>query len=81
MLVKECLQCGKPFEVVKKKHYFCKTKCKRKYYYIHIENAKDFPAFLCQYCGNLTKLSFHPKKNLDKWSKFSCPICKKKRPD
>jgi len=81
MPLKRCLQCGGIFKPVKKRHYFCCTECKRKYYYINVENSTEFPVFSCPHCKFSIKLDFYPLKELEKWAKFTCPECKNKPSD
>ena len=78
MLEKKCRQCGGSFIPTKKKHFFCSTPCKRKYYWLNVENSNAFPKFICDLCGEETKLDFYIKKEPKKWELFLCPKCGKK---
>lgn len=69
------MTCGNLFSPRTYKHNFCCRKC-FVIYYRKQSKIEDFPEYICTHCGHKTKLKFHPKNDMKKWSNFKCPKCK-----
>jgi hypothetical protein len=39
------------------------------------EESHDFPSYICQKCGFISKLTFYPNKKFRLWKIFQCQKC------
>ena len=57
-------------------HTYQQSNMSRRY---KIKKDEQSPIFVCQHCGERTRLKFHPIVDYESWSAFKCPKCKKSR--
>lgn len=79
---KECKVCKNTFSAIKVTQKFCCRRCFKRDYYLRIkqkekeeEKNPSYPDKRCQFCNNMTKLTFDPIKFPKMLSLFRCPDC------